>query len=87
MTVRWVFSRGDRQTTLEIVCLPDTCSFSIHRTDRAAERIAFPTIMEAMLRQAILERELMVNGWELCDFQRLSAEPRGSASTPRPRSV
>jgi hypothetical protein len=72
MTVRWVFSRENQQTSIEVVSRSNTCSFCIHRADGAAEHIAVPTIMEAMLREAILERELTVNGWELLDFQRLS---------------
>jgi len=71
MTVRWVFSRDDQQTSIEVLSLPDGCALSIRHPHGDPEHTTVPTVMEAVLLEAILERGLTTTGWQLRAFQRL----------------
>jgi hypothetical protein len=71
MTVRWVFSRGDQRTSIDVIRFPQTCTICVHEPNGGEQEITFPTLIDAMLGQAALERELTRRGWELADFQRL----------------
>jgi hypothetical protein len=71
MTVRWVFSRGDQRTSIDVIRLAQTCTLSVHGPNGSERRITLPNVIDAMLGQAVLERELTPSGWELADFQRL----------------
>jgi hypothetical protein len=70
MTVCWVFSRDDQQTTIEIVSADQRYTLSVHQPNTPEQHTRVATLMEAMLRQALLEHELMTSGWHLAEFRR-----------------
>ncbi len=71
MTVRWVFSRGGQQTSIDVVCLSQICAIDVQEPDGVTHRTTVPSVIEAMLQQAIIERELTDQGWHLAEFQRV----------------
>jgi hypothetical protein len=70
MIVSWVFSRDDQQTTIQIVGVAGRYTVSVRQPDRPEEHTTVLSATEAMLRQAILEHELIANGWQLLEFRR-----------------
>ena len=73
MTVCWVFSRDDQQTTLEIVSADQHYTISVHQPNSPEQHTTVATLMEAMLREALLEQDLIARGWHLADFRRYPA--------------
>jgi hypothetical protein len=70
MTVEWVFSRGHEETRIEVVSTAETCMIRVQRTNGVEHWTTMPTLLEAMLQQAHLERALTISGWHLARFQR-----------------
>jgi hypothetical protein len=70
MTVRWVFSRGDEQTIVEVVSMARTYTLCVHHPNGIEQRTTLPSLLEAMRQQAHLERAFTTSGWQLADFQR-----------------
>jgi hypothetical protein len=85
MTVCWVFSRDDQQTTIQIVCVAGRYTVSVRQPDRPEEYTTVSDAADAMLRQAVLEHELIANGWQLLEFRRAidgTVCPPGRVSRP-----
>jgi hypothetical protein len=70
MTVRWVFSRGSEQTTIEVRSVARICTLSVHHANGIEQRTEHLSSLEAMVQQAHLERAFTTSGWHLADFQR-----------------
>jgi hypothetical protein len=70
MTVQWVFSRGHEETRIEVVSTAEICTIRVQRTNGLEHWTSLPTLWEAMLQQAHLERALTISGWHLARFQR-----------------
>jgi hypothetical protein len=69
MTVRWVFRRGPREvTTIEVVRTGAMCRVSTIGASGTAIHERLPTVIEAVLRQADHERQLVGLGWYLARF-------------------
>ncbi len=70
MTVRWVFRRGDEQTVVEVLAMEQTYMLCVHHPNGIEQRTTVPSLLDAMLQQAYLERAFTTSGWQLADFQR-----------------
>jgi hypothetical protein len=75
MTVRWVFNRGDQQTPIDVVSLGETYAICVQDSNGIEQRTTLPSLLDAMLQQADLERALTVGGWQLAAFVRLPVCP------------
>ena len=69
MTVRWVFRRGpDEVTIIKVVRRGAMCLVSTIGASGSAIHERLPTVIEAVLRQANHERQLVGLGWHLARF-------------------
>ena len=71
VTVRWVFQRGAQQTRIEVTCRGRGCVVAVHKPDGSEHQLTSASIIDAMLEQAVRERELTASGWALIEFHRL----------------
>ena len=74
MVVQWVFSRGDERTLIDIV--RTDMYYVVHVREPQGERwMTAATALDAILRQADVERALTWGGWYLADFLRSGRQP------------
>jgi hypothetical protein len=73
MTVCWVFSRDDQQTTLKIVSADQRYTISVHQPNSPEQHTTVANLRDAILREALLEHDLIASGWHLADFRRFPA--------------
>jgi hypothetical protein len=86
MKARWVFRRGAHEvTTIEVVRTPATCVVSITEASGARTQERMPAVIDAVLRQADHERQLIGRGWHLASFDHVSPNHPVRPVARRPR--
>jgi hypothetical protein len=87
MNVRLVFGRGTHEvTTIDIVRRGAVCIVFTARARGSCTHERLPTVIEAILRQADHERQLVASGWHLAGFQPGLATKAGAGSSRVPRT-
>ena len=66
-----MFSRGDELTRIDVVSLATSYTICVLDANGIEQRTTLPSLLDAMLQQADLERALTVSGWQLAAFVRL----------------
>jgi hypothetical protein len=70
-----MFSRGEERTLVEIIRAPVNYVVHVRESNGEERWMTVPSAIEAILRQADVERELTWGGWHLADFCCHTARP------------